>query len=540
MKHQARVLAVGVLGWVAVGAGGCTRDERAVDVGARDGILHIGNGAEPPDLDPHIQTGVPEFHIMSALFEGLVEANPQTREPAPGLAERWDVSADGRVYTFHLRPGAKWSDGVPMEAPELVRSYERILNPALGAEYAYLLEIVEGATAYNRGEATDFSTVGFEAPDAHTLVIRLRHPVPYFLSLLTYKCWNPVPVHVIEQHDGLRRRGSAWTREGNLVGSGPFRLKSWRPNRVLVVERNPHYWDAATVSLNEIHFHPVDSTDTEERMFRSGQLHKTNDVPVAKIASYTAMPDSPLRMEPQFGTYYYRFNVTRPPFDDVRVRRALALTIDREAIVTHIVRAGQAPAGSFSPPGAGGFAPMMRVERDLETARRLLAEAGYPGGQGFPVAELLYNNSETHKAIAEAVQQMWKRDLGIDVQLYNQEWKVYLDSLTNLDFSIARSGWISVYDDANQYLEIFTTGNPNNRTGWGDPVYDALHAQSMAELDPAKRMGMLQELDAMLMRDMPIAPIYHYTQSYLIDPRVKGWWPNPLDYHPYKYVRLEP
>ncbi len=527
-------LAGGLMGWA-----GCAGRERPVDAGVREGILLIGNGAEPPDLDPHIVTGVPEFHIMDAVFEGLVDIEPDTGLPAPGMAQSWEMSEDGTVYTFHLRPGAKWSDGVPIEAAEIIRGYERILNPELGAEYAYLFAIVQGAQAYNRGETTDFATVGFEAPDPYTLVIRLEHPVPYFLSLMTYECWNPVPIHVIEKVGGLRMRGSGWTKPEHLAASGPFKLKSWQPNRVIEVERNPYYWDAETVTLNEIHFFPVDSIDTEERMFRSGQLHKTNEVPVTKIATYEAMADSPLRIDPQFGTYYYRLNVTRPPFDDVRVRRALGMAIDRESIVTKITMGGQVPARSFSPPGVAGFQPRVEIHRDLEQARALLAEAGYPGGAGFPTVELLYNTSETHRAIAEAIQQMWKRDLGIDVQLYNQEWKVYLDTMNELGFDIARSGWVSVYEDANQYLEIMTTGNPNNRTGWANPAYDALHARSMAELDPAKRLVMLQDLDAMLVEQMPLIPIYHYTRDYLIDPRVKGWWPNALDIHPYKYVRLE-
>lgn len=509
-----------------------------VDAGVRDGILHIGNGAEPPDLDPHVVTGVPEFHIMDALFEGLVDIDPQTRAPAPGAAASWEISPDGRVYTFHLQPTGKWSDGKPLTAGDCVRSYERIINPQLASEYAYLFEIVEGAKAYNTGASTDFATVGIKARDDLTLEIRLVHPVPYFLSLLTYKCWDPVPVHVIERFGGLRQRGTAWTREGNLVGNGPFRLTSWKQNQVIVVERNPNYWDAPTVALQAIHFHPVDSLDTEERMFRSGQLHLTNEVPPAKLPGYRAMADSPLRIDPMFGTYFYRFNVTRPPFNDARVRRALALAIDRTAIVEKITRGGQRAAGSFVPPGTGGFEPAALIHFDPAKARALLAEAGYPGGAGFPSAEVLFNTSEMHRAIAEAIQQMWKQELGIDVGLYNQEWKVYLDSLTNLDFAIARSGWVSVYDDANQYLEIMTTGNPNNRTGWGDPEFDRLHAASMSELDPVRRLGRLQQLDALLLRDMPVVPIYHYTRTLLIDPRVQGWWPNPLDKHPYKYVRL--
>lgn len=534
-----RFLSTWVVGcFLVLVVAGCTRSERPVDEAARGGVLLIGNGAEPPDLDPHVVTGVPEFHIIDALFEGLVEEDPATRGPEPGIAERWTISDDGLRYQFFLRKDAKWSDGKAITAQDVVRSYERIMNPLLASEYAYLFEILAGGSDYVAGELTDFSKVGVTAINDHLLEIRLKHPVPYFLSLLTYTCWRPLPIHAIEAHDGLRRRGSRWAREGNLVSSGAFQLAEWKQDQVLVVERNPYYWDAKTVELTAIHFFPVSSQDTEERMFRSGQLHITNEVPLAKIQSYREMPETPLRIEPQLGTYYFRFNVTRPPLDDARVRRALSLAIDRKGIVEKISQGGQSPAGSFSPPGAGGFSPYLKIEYDPETARQLLAEAGYPGGAGFPGTEFLYNTSEGHRLIAEAVQQMWKRELGIDVSLYNQEWKVYLDSLTNLDFGLARSGWVAVYNDANQFLEIMTAGNPNNRTGWGSGEYDRLHDASMREVDPAKRMKLLQQLDAILMKEAPVAPVYHYTQIYLKDSRVENWTPGPLDKRRYKYVRM--
>lgn len=529
------------LGGVLIGilVGGCARTERTVDSGVRDGILHINNGTEVPDLDPHTVTGTPEFHIMDALFEGLVEQDPISREIRPALATNWEISEDRRTYTFSLRQEAKWSSGSPLTANDFVRSYERALNPLLGCDYGYLFEILEEGSAYLRGELTDFTAVGVKAIDSHTLEIRLAHPVPYFLSLLTYPCWRPLPMDLIEEHDGLRRRGSRWTRAGNLVSSGAFQLTRWEQNRVLVVERNPHYWDAETVSLNAIHFYPVESYDTEERMFRSGQLHITLNVPLTKRATYLAMEDSPLRDDPQLGSYFYRFNTTREPFDDSRVRRALSLAIDREAIVSKVTRGGQAPAGSFTPPGVGGFEPTQRVSFDPDEARRLLAEAGYPEGRGFPASDLLYNTSESHRTIAEAIQQMWKVELGIELELYNQEWKVYLDSLDNLDYDVTRSGWVAVYDDANQFLEIFTPGNPNNHTGWEDQTYRDLHAASMREPDPQRRHELLQQLDAMLIEQAVVAPIYHYTNAYLIDSRVKNWIPGPLDKRLYKYVRLE-
>ncbi len=484
---------------------GCGRKERLVDSGFRDGILHINNGGEIPDLDPHVVTGTPEFHIMDALFEGLVDQDPRTREILPALAREWEVSANLRSYTFFLRPEAKWSNGNPLTAHDFVRTYERTLNPASGCDYAYLFEIIVEGSAYLREETFDFSSVGVRALSDHELRIELVHPVPYFLSLMTYPWWRPLPVDVLEEHGGLRKRGTRWTRAGNLVSSGPFALTRWEPDRVLVVECNPHYWDAETVALNAINFYPVESLDTEERMFRSGQLHITNEVPLTKLKTYRDVADSPLRINPQLGTYFYRFNVTRPPFDAARVRLALSLAIDREAIVAKVTSRGESSAGSFSPPGAGGFEPSQLVRYDPEKARRLLAEAGYPDGAGFPDTELLYNTSEGHRTIAEAIQQMWKTELGVELQLYNQEWKVFLDSLDTLDFNVARSGWVAVYDDANQFLEIFTSGNPNNHTGFSSEAYDQLHAASMMEPDAERRFELLQGLDAMLMEEAIVA-----------------------------------
>lgn len=525
--------------FIGILVGGCAKTERAVDSGVRDGILHINNGTEVPDLDPHTVTGTPEFHVMDALFEGLVEQDPTSREIRPALATGWEISTDLLTYTFSLRPTAKWSNGRPLTADDFVRSYERALNPLLGCNYAYLFEVLDGGSAYLSGELTDFTEVGVKAVDTHTLEIRLAHPVPYFLSLLTYPCWRPLPIDVIEEYDGLRRPGSRWTRAGNLVSSGAFQLTRWDQNRVLVVERNPHYWDAETVGLNAIHFYTVESYDTEERMFRSGQLHITLNVPLTKRETYLAMERSPLRDDPLLGTYFFRFNTTREPFGDPRVRRALSLAIDREAIVGKVTRAGEAPAGSFTPPGVGGFEPAQLVSFDPAEGRRLLAEAGFPEGRGFPKSDLLYNTSESHRTIAEAIQQMWKLELGIEISLYNQEWKVYLDSLDSLDFDVTRSGWTAVYDDANQFLEIFTPENPNNHTGWADLAYRDLLTASMRESDPERRHEMLQRLDAMLIDQGVVAPIYHYTNSYLIDPRVKNWIPGPYDKRLYKYVRLE-
>ncbi|HRI83104.1 MAG TPA: peptide ABC transporter substrate-binding protein, partial [Opitutaceae bacterium] len=329
---------------------GCWSRETAVERGIREQVLHRGLGADIADLDPHVITGLSEINVVSTLFEGLVAENPADLSPVPGVAERWTVAADGLTYTFRLRPDARWSNGAPVTAHDFIASWRRVLTPALGADYASMLYVIEGAEAYHKGAQPDFAAVGVTAPDARTLVIRLEHPAPHFLSLLTHPVWYPVHFPALEQAGDPARRGGAWTRPGNLVGNGPFVLREWRPGKVVIVEKSPNYWDAATVRLNAIHFHATDSVDAEERMFRSGQLHVTEALPIGKVDAYRQDRSGVLQISPFLDTYFYRLNVTRPFLNEPKVRRALALALDRTAIVEKITRGGQQPAYSFTPP----------------------------------------------------------------------------------------------------------------------------------------------------------------------------------------------
>lgn len=519
---------------------GCGSRASKIEDANRAGILHVGNGSEPQDLDPQTVTGVPEHKIIMALIEGLVSEDPVTLEPEPAVAERWEISEDGRTYTFHLREDARWSDGRPITAEDFLLSYKRMLTPSLGGEYANMIyDFVENAEAWYRGELDDFSRVGFRVIDPHTLQIRLRNRTPFFLQMLaSHYSWWPVPIHVIEKFGGLDRKGTAWTRPENFVGNGPFRLKKWIPNQILVVEKNPNYWDAGRVRLNEIHFYPIESGDTEERMFRTGQLHITSTVPLSKIDVYRREHPEYLRIDPYLGVYFYRFNVTRPPFDDVRVRRAFALAVDRESLVKNVLRGGQAPAYTFTPLVFPDYQPTARLSGTVAEARRLLAEAGYPDGKGMPVVEVLYNTSEDHRIIAEALQQMWKTNLGIETRLVNQEWKVYLDSQDTLNFSLCRAGWIADYLDPNTFLEIFVTGGGNNDTGWSNARYDALRAAALAAPTDEERFRIYAEMEAILMEELPVLPLYHYTRIHLVHTSVEGYHPTLLDNHPWKYVGL--
>jgi oligopeptide transport system substrate-binding protein len=503
-------------------------------------ILNFGNGAEPHDIDPQTIVGLPEEYITLALFEGLVSYDPKDLHPVPGVAKSWEISPDGLVYTFHLREEAKWSNGEPVTAQDFVQSYQRMLTPALAVQYAYMIfNYVAGAKDYYDGKLKDFSKVGIKAPDGHTLQITLVNPTPYLLKAMCHCAWFPVPISTVAKFGGLDRKGTDWTRPGNFVGNGPFRLKAWLTEQKIVVERSPTYWDRANVKLDEIDFYPVESSDTEEHMFRTGQLDITSEIPRQKIPFYQHDHPEQLLIEPLLGLYFYCCNVKRPPLDQVKVRRALALAIDRESLVKNVTKAGEQPAYAVSCPGTAGYSPQARLTGTLDDARRLLAEAGYPDGRGFPRLELIYNTLETHRAVAEAIQQMWKKNLHIDVELINEEWKVYLDSLSTHNFQLERFGWGADYVDPNSLLELWETGNGNNDTNWGNPEYDRLLAASRATKTDQERYSIYQKMDAILVDELPIIPIYYYAWPHLMNPKVKGYYPTLLDLHPWNSVDIE-
>lgn len=519
---------------------GCAGRETAVQSGSRQQILHRGIGVEPSDLDPHLATATNDFHTISALFEGLVGQDPTDLSPVPGVAERWETSGDARIYTFHLRANARWSNGDAVTAQDFVASYRRMLSASLAADNANLLYVLQGAEAFHKGGTTDFGTVGATAVDDRTLRLTLEHPTPYFLSLLQHWAWFPVHLPTIEKSGGAAVRGNPWARVGTLVGNGPFVLTEWRPNQRIVVTKSSTYWDAATVRLQAIHLYPIDSRDAEERAFRAGQLHITEALPAGKAETYRRDQPEVLRVDPYLGTEFYRINVTLPFLNERRVRRALALAVDRRAIVDRILQGGQEPAAAFTPPGTAGYSSTASLPTDIAEARRLLAEAGYPGGVGAPAIELTFNTSETHRIVAEAVQEMWRRDLGLEVRLVNQELRSVLAARRTGDFQILRSVWIGDYADPSTFLNIWRSDSGNNYTGWASPAYDQLTFQAARTSDTAARHALLARAEALLLEDAPLIPLYHYTHVFLVHPDVKGWHPTLLDHHPYKHVWLEP
>jgi oligopeptide transport system substrate-binding protein len=405
-----------------------------------------------------------------------------------------------------------------------------------------MLFALKNGEAYYYGKLKDFAAVGAVAADPHTLVLHLDHPVPYLPKLLCHMMWYPIHRATIEKFGRIDQRGTRWTRPGNYVGNGPFILAEWRPNQLIRVTKSPTYWDHDHVRLNAINFYPVESSTTEEAMFRTGQLHITAQIPIDKIAVYHRDPKlrGLLHQAPILATYFFRFNVRKPPLDDVRVRRALACSINRQEMVERVVLGGQLPADHLTPPGIAGFEPKAGVPYDPALARRLLAEAGYPGGKGFPTLEFLYNTSESHRQIAEAIQQMWRRELGVTITLVNQEGKVWADTMRTGNYQIARMAWVGDYVDPSTFLDIMASGNGNNQTGWSNAEYDRLIATAAQTADQATRYALYDRCEQILADECPIAPLYFYNRNNLRLPVVKGWFDNPVDMHPYAGVYLDP
>lgn len=534
-----------VAGLLALSVGGCGSKKpspppasEAAEEGppppapAEEQVLRFNNGAEPETLDPAIMTGNPEHMLAMALFEGLTTFDPKTLEPRPGMAESWEVSEDGTTYTFRLRQGAAWSNGDPVTAEDFLFSWRRALDPKTAAQYAYQFYYIRGAKAFNKGDVKEFSRVGVKAPDRRTLVVELVAPTAFFLDLTSFQTYMPVHQNTVQTHQ------EKWTAPENMVSNGAFLLEEWSPEKRIVLRRNPAYWNAGTVQLREIVAYPYEHMDTAYSLFKQGKIDWMRGIPLQKIDEIKRMPE--YQVSPWLATYFYRFNVTKPPFDDARVRKALSMAVNRRSLVRDITRGGQIPALGFVPPMRGYEEGVSGPAYDPEKARDLLEEAGYgEGGRPFPKVDLLFNTSESHKQVAEAVTQMWKENLGITVGLYNTEWKVYLDDVTQLNYQIARAGWIGDYTDPNTFLDMFVTGGGNNNTGWSNETYDRLIEEANRELDPGKRMKLFRKAETILVaEELPILPLYFYVKQDLKAHKVQGIHPNVRALHPFTHIYI--
>ena len=490
------------------------------------------NGAEPETLDPAVITGQPEGRIVNALFEGLLRFN-RRGESMPGVASSWEISSDHLTYTFHLRPDARWSDGKGVTAQDFVESWHRTLDPVTASAYNYQLFPVRGAEDFSSGKSREFSTVGVKALDAATLRVTLHEPTSYFLDLCAFPTLYPVRTDLIAKY------GDDWVKPGRLVGNGSYLLDSWRINDSILLKKNPFYWDASHVQLNRIEVLPISQANVAYNFYAAGQADLIMDKGLAPPSLLDALKERPdFHAAPFLGSYFLRFNCAKGPFTDPRVRKAFSMAIDRKRITTKITRAGESTALSFVPPGIPGYNAPEGLAEDPAAARALLAEAGYPGGKGFPLTTYLYSEGELNEGVAIELQAMWKEELGVSVQLARQEWKVYLNSLGSLDFGIARSSWVGDYPDPNTFLNLFLSGSGNNRTGWSNAGYDHLIDAAADEIDPIKRFAILRQSEELLVRDeVPIAPLFFYVGIQLYDSsRIGGIEANVLDEHPLREI----
>jgi oligopeptide transport system substrate-binding protein len=477
---------------------------------------------EQRTLDPGLCTTLEESRIVRALFEGLVYLDGRTLKPVPGVARSWEVSADGLVYTFHLRP-CLWSDSTPVTAADFVYSWKRVLEPAFISQYDYMLFYLKNGENYRKGLIKDFREVGAEARDDSTLVVTLEHPTAYFLDIAGFETLFPVNRRCVEKY------GIAWSRPGHLVTNGAYVLTFHQLNYKMRLEKSKTYWNPARAQFNIIDAYTCEGINTAFNMYETGDVSLVDDIPNIIAEELLKRPDAYNYL--CFGTYFYRMNVTVKPFMDVLVRRAFEMAINKEAIVKYVTKSGEAAASTLVPPGIEGYPKVKGVPYNPDSARALLAQAGYPGGKGLGEIELIYNTSENHKKIAEAVAYMLKKELHVNVLPLNVEWKVLLSRQEKNDYTFSRGSWYGDYTDPNTFLDMFVTAGGNNNTGWSNRAYDSLIVKAGRTVDPQSRFGLLAQAEQILVDQGPLINIYYYTAKFLLKKDIRGFYPNLRSYY---------
>ncbi|MBT8106845.1 MAG: peptide ABC transporter substrate-binding protein [Gammaproteobacteria bacterium] len=502
-------------------------------------VLHRGLPADPESVDPQKARSTQAGDILRDIGEGLLGYSP-TGELVPGAAESWSISDDGLTYSFVIRDDARWSNGDPLTAGDFVFSLRRLVDPATAAFYANSIAVVANAEAIAAGELPP-DQLGVEAIDDGALVIRLARPTPYLLSLLTYPTTFPVHAGSIATH------GDDFTRPGNLVSNGAYKLDAWTPGSVLELSRNEHYWNNAATAIDEVRHHVLTQGVTELNRYRAGELHMTSTVPPDNFAQVRAEYGDQLHVAPYIGVYYYGFNLTKPPFkDNPGVREALSMAIDRDVLVEKIVGRGEAPAYSWVPPGVDNYEPRRLAFADMSQdkrnarARRLLAEAGYGPDNPLQI-ELRYNTSDEHRRTALAVQAMWKDALGVETTLINEELQVLLANMREAEVTqVFRSSWIGDYNDAHTFLSIVESDNASNTPRYANDEFDAVMDQAARQVNPKWRRVHLEEAERVFLADHAVIPLYFFVSKHLVSPEVEGWGDNVLDYHYSQHLSLAP
>jgi len=483
--------------------------------------VRLNLGAEPRTLDPALATDEVSINVIQNLFVALTRVEEETSRIVPYLAKSWDVSEDGTVYTFHLRDDVKWSDGTPVTAHDVEYGIKRTLNPETASEYAYVLYLIDGAAPYNMGESNDVNAVGVTALDDMTLEVKLSEGAAYFPAIAALWVMMPQPQGAIEQY------GDAWTEPSNIVTSGAYLLNSWKHGTSLSLKKNPDYFNAADVQIGQIDFVMIDEESTAMALYEAGDLDALfgTTVPLADLDRVKADPtlSKELTIYPELSTYFYDFNLEKPPFDNVLVRKAFAAAIDREALASEITKGGELPTTVFTAPGnfgAVGPGNGVGIEFDPEQAAAWLAEAGYPNGDGLPEITLWFDTSDRHEKVAQAVQAMWKRYLGVDVKLANQEFSTYIDTVLTDAPQVFRMTWGSDYPDANGWLnDVFNSQSGNNLGHFADEHFDELVTKAATDPDPEERLTLYSEAERILVEDdAALIPVFHETDPQLTKP----------------------
>lgn len=480
----------------------------------RGNHFRVNLGTEPPSLDWSLATDHVSFNVIANLMVGLTEFDKHLK-PAPVIAKSWDILDGGKKIIFHLRDDVLWSDGQKVRAQDFEYSWKRLLNPKTASEYAYTLFDIVNAQAYHEGKVTDPDAVGVHAQDDVTLVVELRHPASYFLAITTFEVTFP------QRQDIIEKFGSRWTEPGNIVTNGPFLLSDWQHEDHIELRANPKFFRGKP-AIERVTMYMINEKTTALAMYDQGQLDFLDNDSIPILEKSKVMHRRGFKHVPQLRGYYYGFITDRKPFNDPRVRKAFIMAVDRRVFPT-ILHGGEQPASSWIPPGMLAYNPKIGLPFNPPEARRLLREAGYPDGNGFPPVTLAYNTEEDHKMVAEAVQGMWERNLGVVVSLDNQEWKVYLKKLQNDPPNIFRLGWGADYPDPDNFMKLFTSTSGNNLTHWKNPRYDQLVDQAARELNPHKRTKIYDQAQTILCEtDLPIMPLFWTAESTLLSPRFRG------------------
>lgn len=536
-----KLIAIALVLIMAFSVFGCTTS-------TEDFEIAVNFASEPNTIDPALNSAVDGAVMINHIFEGLykwVDNGSGNATLALGQAKEVTPNADKTVYTVKLRDDIKWSDGKDVVAADFVYAWQRLVDPNTAADYCYMADIILNANEIMAGEM-DKSELGVKAIDEKTLEITLHTACPYFEEIMAFPALMPIRSDIIEQY------GDQWTfSPETYIGNGQYKMAEWSHNEFIKLVPSETYYDVDKLGPKVIKFALMDDTNAIYAAYRSGSLNFIQEVPVDEIPGLLSSGE--LKVHPYLGTYYCCFNTSKAPFDDVRVREAFSLVIDRNYIVENVTKTGQKPATAFVPSGisdapgtkddfraVGGDYMDVSAEKyqeNCERARQLLAEAGYPNGEGFPIVEYLYNTSDNHRLIGEALQNMWQTELGVTVNLVNQEWNTFLDTRKNGDYSIARNGWIADYNDPMSFLDMWLTGGGNNDAQYSNPDYDALIMQAKSTSDLAERMSLMHQAEDILMgQDVVHAAIYFYTDKYMAQ-GIKGMYFTPLGYYFFGYCK---